>query len=339
MTKIGLVLGAGGLTGFGFHAGALSSMRSVTGWDPRTAEIIVGTSSGSGVGSLLRGGVPVSEVAGRMLAAPTNSETMARLRAISDGATRWPAWGLGSSSPSLAVKETFNPFATRMARLGAALLPDGRVSTAIIGDRARELHGDQWPEDDFWACAVRLSDGDRVVFGQDRVEADVGSAVEASSAVPGMFQPVLINGVRHVDGAIHSPTNADLLVDRALDLIVVVSPMSAPLEVAMGALDAPMRMWSAHRVSSEVRLLRAAGHTVLVLEPNRDDTRSMGPLPMDPTRIVPTILQAATSTALRLSQRGFADCIELLREAARTEPGITDVAYPGSTTPVEEYTN
>ena len=42
----------------------------------------------------------------------------------------------------------------------------------------------------------------------------MATAVEASSAIPGFFQPVLIDGVRYVDGGAHSPTNADLLAGR-----------------------------------------------------------------------------------------------------------------------------
>ena len=48
MTRVGLVLGAGGATGHAFHAGVLSALAEETGWDPRAADIIVGTSAGSG---------------------------------------------------------------------------------------------------------------------------------------------------------------------------------------------------------------------------------------------------------------------------------------------------
>src|SRR6516165_6415165 len=56
MGRIGLVLGAGGVVGHAFHAGALAALADETGWDPRRAEIVVGTSAGSVAGALLRAG-------------------------------------------------------------------------------------------------------------------------------------------------------------------------------------------------------------------------------------------------------------------------------------------
>ena len=79
MTTVGLVLGGGGLAGFAYHTGTLAVLRRITGWDPRTAEIIVGTSAGSGIGGTLRGGVEVGEALDRMLSVPTNPRSMARL--------------------------------------------------------------------------------------------------------------------------------------------------------------------------------------------------------------------------------------------------------------------
>ena len=58
MTRVGLVLGAGGLVGQANHAGALAALEHDLGWDPRTAEIVVGSSAGSLTGTALRLGVP-----------------------------------------------------------------------------------------------------------------------------------------------------------------------------------------------------------------------------------------------------------------------------------------
>ena len=82
----------------------------------------------------------------------------------------------------------------------AALAPEGRVPTTGMGDRMRRLHPKRWPSEALWISALRLSDGERVVFGRDtRPEPDVGTAVEASSAIPGYFSPVTIDGERYVD--------------------------------------------------------------------------------------------------------------------------------------------
>src|SRR5215216_3033232 len=56
--RIGLVLGAGGVMGGAWLTGGLHALADETGWDPASADYIVGTSAGSMMGSLLAGGVP-----------------------------------------------------------------------------------------------------------------------------------------------------------------------------------------------------------------------------------------------------------------------------------------
>ncbi len=55
--RIGLVLGAGGSAGVAYHGAILGALEEATQWDPRTADIIVGTSAGAITGSMLRAGV------------------------------------------------------------------------------------------------------------------------------------------------------------------------------------------------------------------------------------------------------------------------------------------
>src|SRR5215217_8199435 len=56
--KVGLVLGAGGVLGGAWLTGGLYALARETGWDPMTADNIVGTSAGSMIGSLVASGVP-----------------------------------------------------------------------------------------------------------------------------------------------------------------------------------------------------------------------------------------------------------------------------------------
>src|SRR5689334_7960174 len=58
--RIGLVLGAGGVLGGSWTAGALHAVSEELGWDPAGAESVVGTSVGAMVGGLLACGVSPS---------------------------------------------------------------------------------------------------------------------------------------------------------------------------------------------------------------------------------------------------------------------------------------
>src|SRR5262245_45165580 len=235
VTSVGLVLGAGGVDGHGYHAGTRATLADVTGWDPRRAAVIVGTSAGSGVGATLRGGLAAHDLAARITGGPLSAEGAALLSGMQriqppplppvGGRVPMP------EAPMLLARDLLAPWRFRPGRALAALAPAGRVPTTGMGDRMRRLHPNGWPSEPLWICALRLSDGARAVFGRDASpEPDVGTAVEASSAIPGWFAPVVINGERYVDGGTHSPTNVDLLAGLGLDLIVVISPMSARAE-------------------------------------------------------------------------------------------------------------
>src|SRR4051795_11139914 len=54
--RVGLVLGAGGVTGGSWLTGALSAIVEQTGWDPGSADVVVGTSAGSVIATIAAGG-------------------------------------------------------------------------------------------------------------------------------------------------------------------------------------------------------------------------------------------------------------------------------------------
>src|SRR5262245_31004064 len=77
--KVALVLGAGGIAGGAFHAGALAALQEETGWDARAADVIVGTSAGSITGATLRVGLAATDLFARAVGAPLSREGTALL--------------------------------------------------------------------------------------------------------------------------------------------------------------------------------------------------------------------------------------------------------------------
>src|SRR3954452_637216 len=61
--RVGLVLGAGGVVGASWLIGALDALESGTGWEAADAEVIVGTSAGSVIGTLTATGIPPAYMA------------------------------------------------------------------------------------------------------------------------------------------------------------------------------------------------------------------------------------------------------------------------------------
>ena len=266
MARIGLVLGAGGIVGGAFHDGVLRALTDATGWDPRDAEVIVGTSAGSHVGAMLRS----SPRAGR------RSASRAR-RAGAPLADAGPRSRYAPAAPALLLRALTRPGSVRAGAVISGLLPAGRTSFAGLGDEVDRVHPGGWPERPLWLPAVRLRDGRRVVFGMDDApQASVGDAVAASCAIPGYVTPVVIDGERYIDGGAHSTTNADLLAGLGLDLVIV----SAPMGRARGAWSASAalqgRGYMRWRLAAEARAVRRTGTPVIAFSPTPADLEVMG---------------------------------------------------------------
>lgn len=305
MVRVGLVLGSGGVVGQAYHAGALRALEESTGWDPRTAEIIVGTSAGSHIAALLRAGLSAADLAARAAGEPLTPEGRKIVRHIGppEPVPRPRLRTIGVSSPALLVRSIARPWTARPGTFAAALIPTGRVSLEPFAARTNWLFGHSWTDEPLWIPAVRLHDGQRVVFGKDdAVRTEVGTAVAASCAVPGWFTPVMIDGRRYVDGGTHSPTNLDLLTGLGLDLAVVISPMTIARGVLPVRLDYPARAGLRFRLRAETRAVRRAGTPVAIIQPAAADLAVMGVNAMNPGRRHPVVTQAYTST-LRLLER------------------------------------
>jgi NTE family protein len=284
MSGVGLVLGAGGVVGQAYHAGVLAALEHDCGWDPRTAEVIVGTSAGSITGTLLRANVPASELAAWTVRAPLTTEGRVlhqllgkeiphfepiRLMHWLRLAPNLPGWGM---LRNVAIR----PWNLRPMVAALALLAPGRFDIASRLAMLREVEGQSWPERDLWICAVRRSDGRRVVFGRPgSPDVPLHLAIAASCAVPGYFAPVKIDDHTYVDGGAHSPTNAAVLRPRALDLVIVVSPMSGPARLPTDLYGASR--WHAARIARrEVKALRESGAAVVVFRPGRAEQAAIG---------------------------------------------------------------
>ncbi|HUC06068.1 MAG TPA: patatin-like phospholipase family protein [Acidimicrobiales bacterium] len=296
--SIGLVLGAGGVVGQAYQAGVLAALEREANWDPRDADVIVGTSAGSVTGAALRVGVPATDLAASLYGVPTSRRGGALLNRILPDNSPLPTPSLRSflrplspPSPALIGRAARRPWAFRPDIAAITMLPKGQVD---ISARARALHdlvGDRWP-DGLWICAVRRSDGARVVFGREGApEAPLAQAVLASCAIPAYFCPVKIDGSEYIDGGVHSITNASVLKSEGLDTVVVISSMSSSHGMINGA-DGLLRGLVHRRLQREVSRLQEAGTTVIQLEPGSESRRAMGVLAMAEDR-APQVIEAA----------------------------------------------
>lgn len=315
---VGLVTGAGGIIGRAYTIGTLAALADHAGWDARDASIIVGTSAGAGIGATLRLGLSPEDHRARLTGRPTSPEGQALvgdLTAATDFDEPEPVKGLAARRPQAPrlVRHGFRrPWPTGLGVGLSGLLPRGTVPITPLGDKLRLLYGNGWPEGPLWICTVRMRDGARVVFGRDPTPGEPGCpplarAVEASSAIPGYFEPVEVDNELYLDGAAHSSTNADLLAGQGLDGVVVISPMSAVGEALQWHPRWASRAGYHKVLSLEVDQVEAHGTPVLVFEPTLDDLELMKGGSMDESVEADLVERAYETATARLERLGITD--------------------------------
>lgn len=275
MFSVGLVLGAGGVAGDPWHCGVLSRLASATGWDPRGADLIVGTSAGAFTAIGLRAGVSPQDRVARFRGEPVSAEAAeiySRVTTDYDEPAVERDWR--PLSPKMTLNALWPPWSPDPVRAAFGAIPRGTRSGAASEQRMNELHPDRWTELPTWIVAVRASDGRRIVFGRDDVRGNIGQAARASSAVPGVYVPAQIGKVEYIDGGVHSSTNADLCAMLGFDLVIVSSAMTGGSGVLARVTD-PMRSWFSNKLRNEVNDLRRHGTAVVVVEPDSGTVRDL----------------------------------------------------------------
>lgn len=101
-------------------------------------------------------------------------------------------------------------------------LPDrgvlkGEALQDFINEKVKNLSIQKLPRP-LGVVATDLQNGEMVLFRQG----NTGMAVRASSAVPGVFQPVNINGRDYVDGGLTSPVPAQAARTMGADFVIAV---------------------------------------------------------------------------------------------------------------------
>ncbi len=308
----GLVLGAGGVLGAAWAVGALCALEEVHGFDPRTAEFIIGTSAGSVLAALLGAGVSPQQMRDHQFGLP-----------IADGPLAGFSWDYENATTRRpGVPKWFGPGSGKLIRSSATrlrqmpptavlsgFLPQGSGSLARIGHLVEAFTpmGEWSPHKNVWICAMNYQTGQRTVFGREgSPEAELAQAVQASCAIPAWFKPVVINSEQYVDGGACSATSVDLLAGLGLDEVYVLAPMVSfhmdRPEHLIAKLERRWRVQVTKRCLREIEKVREGGTEVTALGPGPEDLEAIGANLMDVGRRLNVL-----DTSLRTSRDALRD--------------------------------
>jgi NTE family protein len=309
-----LVLSGGGLVGGAWMIGALHAIAAETGWDPGSADQVMGTSAGAMIGALLASAAPpwllMAYATGTRLDGLPEVEGGTRDgKGQTFGATFRLHWSFPRpvlGSPSLALRSLREPWRYGPAGI-MAWLPQGVISTEPLKKVIRNVVPRGWsPHPGLRAVAIDYASGERVVFGRAGAPvAELCDAVAASCAIPGFYHPVTIGGRRYVDGGMYTPSNLDLLLGGDAELIVCLNPMSSRVHGGVfeptGRLASLVRGNNQKQVERECAALEREGKRVLLIQPHHADIKVMGFNYMsrrNVDRVVESAVRTTTATLL-----------------------------------------
>jgi predicted acylesterase/phospholipase RssA len=242
--RIGVALAGGGPLGAIYELGALCALdEAIVGLDLADCHAYVGVSAGGFIAAALANGMSPREQCAAFIenegAAHDIFEPSLLLR---------PAWGEFArrlaSLPRVAAQAAWVGAVQRrsasvtLEQLGHAL-PTGLFSNTAVEAQLRRQFALPGRSNDFRALsrklvlvATDLDSGESAPFGLSGFDdVPISQAVQASSALPGIFPPVRIGDRYYVDGALKKTLHASVLLDEGLDLLICLNPL-VPFDAA-----------------------------------------------------------------------------------------------------------
>jgi len=246
-STIGLGCAGGVIEGAIYEIGALCALdEAVDGAELHDLDMYVGVSSGGLIGAMLANGVSPRELSRAAISEASdpslNLEPEVLFRpAVHEFAGRLQRLprALASSLYYYAMNPTDLSVLGLLSTFGS-VLPTGFFNNDPLerflaqafssGGRTnnfREL------ERKLYVVAMHLDSADVVVFGQEGDDhIPISSALQASTALPGLYTPVEIDGRYYIDGVARRTVHASVALDAGADLLFCINPI-VPIDVQL----------------------------------------------------------------------------------------------------------
>jgi NTE family protein len=236
---MGLCLGGGGITGAMYEVGCLAALEEhFVDFSAADFDVLVGTSSGATVATVLAGGFPATRLYRALLDPADDFFPLKRNHLMRLDGSELRRVGLSvvgaarhfvSSAASRPLEiDLWNELDRLWDSVPSGLFAlDGyeRFISAFMARRGIAERFDQLPHK-LLLVAYDLDQGQRAVFGAgDLARVSIPEAICASSAQPLIFAPVRIGERDFIDGGIGEVANADLAVAEGCELVLIINPM------------------------------------------------------------------------------------------------------------------
>ncbi len=299
--RIGLAMAGGGPIGCTYEMGALRAFEeAVDGLDLRDLDVYVGISSGAFIAAGLANRLDTAELCRIFITGDSTEATFRPEDFLRPAFLEYLRRAAGVPRAMLGwlgdvARDPFGPHLSDALLRFGSLVPTGLFDNAAIGGFLRSLLASGGRSDDFrtleralYIVAVDLDSGEPVRFGGAGFDhVPISRAIEASSALPGLYPPVEIEGRHYVDGALRRTLHASVALDAGADLVIGVNPLVPidtthahdPRATALvdGGLPAVLSQTFRALLQSRAQAtaasypMRYAGADMLMLQPDADD--------------------------------------------------------------------
>jgi NTE family protein len=299
--KVALVCAGGGFTGAVYEIGCLRALEELLDRSVLDLDLYVGVSGGAFVASMLANGISPREMFQELAARSRNPF----------GVPFAPLYRLGASdflkrslrAPKVlaeAVMTTLTGEGRNLSDLALSLFelfPPGLLDNSGIQEYLARLFRERGATDRFdrlarelYLVAVDLDNGEAVSFGDPGQRAvPISRAVQASTALPGLYRPVRIAGRDYVDGGVKKTAHINLAIRHGADLVICINPIVPILNDTPGGplhghlsnkgvtyvLDQALRIMLHGRMQYGMERYGTEHPEVdiLLIQPTRDDMR------------------------------------------------------------------
>lgn len=254
--SVGLALAGGGPEGAIYEIGVLRALDDAfDGLDFNDVPVTVGVSAGAFVGASLSNGITTAQLVRSVVGEEPGAHPFRPELFLSPAFGEYVRRGLrvpglvadALTTAFLHPKDSSGLLSMLVDRLGRAV-PVGVFDNGPLREYLRAVYSVKGRTDDFrelrnalYVVATDLDSSQSVVFGMPGLDdVPISLAVQASTALPGLYPPVEIDGRHYVDGVLNKTVHASVAFDHGAGLVLCVNPL-VPVDTARAVASGAMR--------------------------------------------------------------------------------------------------
>ncbi|MBT8131320.1 MAG: patatin-like phospholipase family protein [Gammaproteobacteria bacterium] len=237
--RFGLALAGGGPLGGVYEIGVLAALdEALEGIELNEMEVYVGVSAGALIAGNLANGFTTDQLARILISAESDEHPIGRWVFLTPA---WREYIARLASLPQAVGATIRDLVRNPLDVGVfgalnnltRMIPTGIFDNSPIERFLASLYRTRGHTNDFrklkhklFVVAADLDTGESVSFGapgHDHIP--ISKAIQASTALPGLYPPVQIEGRCFVDGALKRTLHASVALKEGVDLLLCINPV------------------------------------------------------------------------------------------------------------------